>query len=584
MKKRRWTNIDRLLLPRQMTSPYVNKTNPVVLAAAQSQPSADAGWGADIRRIFDLTINRPGFKNQPRANRFDAILEAVVPSRQDPTHEKVLAIVNALVQSQAVRRDEAGQLYNALLQRVSRYNSMNVQTNLERLVTDVKDALGQRERNIRENNLGSLVALNGFLATLPSVVERGQDSYVNFVSALKLMVTEVPQSEVYQSGPNYYFQTTRSGSQTVNLTKAFENLRQLWGVQAQQAAGSAISSLLTPNTRLLLLLIAPFTDSVGIPRSTYIGHLLTLYRETLGQTQVAESTYQEITQVSRAFGEENADNLQATLNFLLTNRQQKLPTYYSLTNEEERVLRYVQQSVALYLMQEGVTPSTALDRTAANFEPSLYAANRPFINRLMDYLHRASAASPNYFTNVILNANWHPPQGFFTGNFDMPEAEDEAYAWDDINSSLASVSAQRQLKDKVASLPSIPSSRSNTPLSSRRGSLSDLGAAAPREIETGSPGLNLERELQSMFSTKDNNLVDSLTDKMARWKTYRETRAELDRLSNVNLRRQSSDRRENADDGPKSLQDRDLSGHGLRRFAPSNPFGHLMPKGCGRRL
>ncbi|UYL15009.1 protein IIIa [Bat mastadenovirus] len=567
-----------------MTSPQVNKTNPVALASAQAQPSADAGWGADIRRIFDLTVNQPGFKNQPRANRFDAILEAVVPSRQDPTHEKVLAIVNALVQAQAVRADEAGQLYNALLQRVSRYNSLNVQTNLDRLVTDVKEALGQRERNIRSSNLGSLVALNGFLATLPSVVERGQDSYVSFVSALKLMVSEVPQSEVYQSGPDYYFQTTRSGSQTVNLTKAFENLRQLWGVKAQQAAGSAISSLLTPNTRLLLLLIAPFTDSVGIPRGTYIGHLLTLYRETLGQTQVAESTYNEITQVSRAFGEENADNLQATLNFLLTNRQQKLPTHYVLTEEEERVLRYVQQSVALFLMQDGVTPATALDRTAANFEPSMYAANRGFVNRLMDYLHRAAAASPNYFTNVVLNANWQPPQGFFTGDFEMPEPEEEAYAWDDINSSLASMSAQRQLRDKISRLPlSTPSSRPTTPLSSRRGSLSDLGAAAPRELDPGSAGLNLERELESMFSTKDNNVIDSLTDEMSRWKTYRETRAEIDRLARVNLRQPSSERRENADDGPQSLSDRDLSGHGLRRFAQRNPFGHLMPQGGRHR-
>lgn len=564
-----------------MTSPQVNKINPVALAAAQSQPAADAGWGADIRRIFDLTVNRPGFKNQPRANRFDAILEAVVPSRQDPTHEKVLAIVNALVQAHAVRADEAGQLYSALLQRVSRYNSMNVQTNLERLVTDVKDALGQRERNIRSSNLGSLVALNGFLATLPSVVERGQDSYVNFVSALKLMVSEVPQSEVYQSGPDYYFQTTRSGSQTVNLTKAFENLRQLWGVKAQQAAGSAISSLLTPNTRLLLLLIAPFTDSVGIPRGTYIGHLLTLYRETLGQTQVAESTYQEITQVSRAFGEENADNLQATLNFLLTNRQHRLPTHYVLTEEEERVLRYVQQSVALYLMQDGATPDTALDRTMANFEPSMYAANRPFINKLMDYLHRALEASPNYFTNVIMNANWHPPQGFFTGEFDIPDPQEDAYAWDDINSSLVSTAVQRQVRDKLSGPPSLPSTPSSV---SRRGSLSDLGAAAPRELSPGSPGLNLERELESMLQPKDNNVIDSLTDQMSRWRTYRETQAELDRLSNVNLRRPlSAERRENADDGPRSLRDRDLSGHGLRRFAPANPFGHLMPQGGKRQ-
>ncbi|EFH15351.1 hypothetical protein HMPREF0219_2018, partial [Clostridioides difficile NAP07] len=42
-------------------------------------------------------------------------------------------------------------------------------------------------------------------------------------------------------------------------------------------------------------------------------------------------------------------------------------------------MRYVQQSVSLNLMRDGVTPSVALDMTARNMEPGMYASNRPFI-------------------------------------------------------------------------------------------------------------------------------------------------------------------------------------------------------------
>ncbi|TKX88048.1 hypothetical protein C5L27_13660, partial [Staphylococcus argenteus] len=126
---------------------------------------------------------------------------------------------------------------------------------------DVKEALAQRERFYRDGNLGSLVALNAFLSTQPANVPRGQEDYTNFISALRLMVTEVPQSEVYQSGPDYFFQTSRQGMQTVNLSQAFKNLQGLWGVRAPVGDRSTVSSLLTPNSRLLLLLSAPFTNS-----------------------------------------------------------------------------------------------------------------------------------------------------------------------------------------------------------------------------------------------------------------------------------------------------------------------------------
>ena len=318
------------------------QVDPAMLAALQSQPSGvtpSDDWAAAMDRILALTTRNPeAFRQQPQANRFSAILEAVVPSRTNPTHEKVLAIVNALTESKAIRKDEAGLIYNALLERVARYNSTNVQANLDRLTTDVREAVAQRERFMHDTNLGSQVALNAFLSTLPANVPRGQEDYVSFISALRLLVAEVPQSEVYQSGPDYFFQTSRQGLQTVNLTQAFKNLQGMWGVRAPVGDRATISSLLTPNTRLLLLLIAPFTNSSTISRDSYLGHLITLYREAIGQTQVDEQTFQEITSVSRALGQQDTGSLEATLNFLLTNRQQKIPSQFTLSTEEERIL------------------------------------------------------------------------------------------------------------------------------------------------------------------------------------------------------------------------------------------------------
>ncbi|QHR77494.1 pIIIa [Squirrel monkey adenovirus] len=571
--------------------------NPEARAALQSQPSAPTAtddWEGMMQRIMALTARNPeAFRQQPQANRFSAILEAVVPSRPDPTHEKVLAIVNALADAGAIRPDEGGQIYSALLQRVSRYNSTNVQTNLDRLVTDVKEAVAQRERFFKEGNLGSMVALNAFLSSLPANVVRGQEDYTAFLSALRLMVAEVPQSEVYQSGPHYFFQTSRQGLQTVNLTRAFENLAQLWGVKAPVGGDrSTISSLLTPNTRLLLLLIAPFTDSGLISRDSYIGHLLTLYREAIGQSRVDESTFQEITNVSRALGQEDPGSLQATLNFLLTQKRQRIPLQYELSPEEERVLRYVQQSVSLYLMREGASPTAALDLTAANLEPSFYASHRAFINRLMDYLHRAAAINPDYFTNAILNPHWLPPQGFYTGEFDLPEAND-GFLWDDIDSSLVAKkeggdeqSRRTSLADlgAASSFPSLGSlfdSSSSSASSSRRPSSSTGRVTRPRlpgeEEYLRDPLLQPSRN-----KNFPNNGVETLVDKLRRWKTYAQEQRELTQGARPRDPRDDSAwhqhrrQQEFDEDAASDSSVLDLGGSG-------NPFAHLMPRGGGNR-
>ncbi|YP_094035.1 pIIIa [Bovine mastadenovirus A] len=555
--------------------------NPNALARLQSQASGDVEWADAIKRIMALTARYPeAFASQPFANRISAILEAVVPSRKNPTHEKVLSIVNALVETGAIRPDEGGQVYNALLERVSRYNSMNVQTSIDRLSQDVRNVVAQKERMVGEN-MGSMVALNAFLSTLPANVERGQENYTAFISALRLLVSEVPQTEVYQSGPNYYLQTSRNGSHTVNLTRAFENLSSLWGVNAPVAERSAISSILTPNTRLLLLLIAPFTDGVNISRASYIGYLLTLYRETIGQAHIDERTYNEITSVSRAVGNEDAANLQATLNFLLTNRQYRIPKEYSLTPEEERILRFVQQSVSLHMMQDGSTPSAALDETSRNFEPSFYAGNRLFINKLMDYFHRAAAVAPNYFMNAVLNPKWLPPEGFFTGVFDFPEGDD-GFVWDDTD--VSEVGARGAVPALVAkkeggddsdlsiTIPSIPrqlrraSVVSDTSDMSRGRVRSRSRVRRPVDIDIGR-WLEDKNTNATRASAAINNEMENLVDKMTRWRTYAQEQME-------EVRARSPIKIEQDDDDWRNDRFLKFEGSGA-----VNLFSHLKPKG-----
>lgn len=534
--------------------------NPAIRAVQQGEPAGATDWNDAFQRIMALTAKNPQkFAAQPQANRFEAILEAFVPSRQNPTHVKVLALVNALVQNRAIRPDEAGQLYDAMLQRVARYNSTNTQANLSRLVQDVREAVATKERSSQAPSLGSLVTLNAFYATLPANVPRGQSDYLAFLSSLKLLVTEVPQTDVYQAGPNYYFSTSRQGQQTVNLTAAFKNLQPLWGVKAPVSDRSAITSILTPNTRLLLLMVAPFTDAGSFDRSTYVGHLLTLYRETIGNTGVDEVTFNEITSVSRALGEEDTQNLTATLNFLLTNKPHRVPQQYHLTESEERVVRYIQQSVALFLMQDGVNPSAALDLTVRNLSPTFYAAHRDFINRLMDYLRRAQEVSPNYFMNIIMNAAWVPPEGFYTGEFDFPEDE-QNLQWD--NDIFKSALLRDKLKQGSRGPSRAESLMDLDSIDDGPRSLSDLGAAALtswKPTGTTSPQSYIS-QAQRIFNprVKNEDDLDALSSMLeSNWTTHRSG------TSQYRLPRKVKD--ENGDDS--------LRGTGL------NPFLHLRPKG-----
>lgn len=252
------------------------------------------------------------------------------------------------------------------------------------------------------------------------------------------------------------------------------------GVHGATSGRSSAASLLTPNARLLLLLTAPFTDNVGIGRDSYIGHLLSLYRETLSQTVPDEQTFREITDVSRSgLRETDTENLRGTLNFLVSGRRQTAPQAVMLSPEQERLLRYVQQAVSLYLTQHGADPANALDQVAADIEPSVFHRHRAFLNRLFDYLRRAAALNANYFHSVILNALWHPPPGFFTGQFDIPPAEGplDNLEWDQTFDRYRPVRPVLSETDwDFSRPPSVGSDRLDSVLDAARGSTSSLGS------------------------------------------------------------------------------------------------------------
>lgn len=393
--------------------------NPVKLTSLQVEPSMDDDWRMALSKIMQLESGQSAsFASQPFANRLDAILAAVVPARPNPTHAKVLAIVNALAENGAIRKEEVAGVYDALLSRVAKFNSLNVQNNLKTLIGDVREAVAQKVRH-EQANIGSLTALNSFLATQPATVPRGQHDYTGFINALRLLVTEAVNTEVYRAGPEFFLQSSRNGSQTVNLSAAFKNLYGLWGVKAPTQEKLAVSSLLTPNTRLLLLLVSPFTDLQSVSSDSYLGYLLTLYREALGGVNVVNETQEEIKAVSEALGQEPS-NVESTLNYLLTNRVDRRPTEHVLSPEQERVLRYLQQAVNIQITHNHRTPMEALDAVMATVDTTYYARHKAFIMRLIDFLRRALNASRTYFFDAIMNPRWLPPEGFYANAVDFP--------------------------------------------------------------------------------------------------------------------------------------------------------------------
>nr|WRQ19811.1 MAG: pIIIa protein [unidentified adenovirus] len=427
-------------------------------------------------------------QSQPKANRIETILESIVPSRKDPTSTKVFAIVHALLKRGVIRKDEVGSTYCAILQRVAKYNSLNVQSNLDTIVQDI--AISNSNLQQQFPITASLVVFNAFLKTLPAVIGKGQNDYQAIIGALKALISETRNAELYKSGPSFFLNTFISGSQTVNLTKAFSELQEIWKLKTSLGSALPVTSLLSTNSRLFLVLISPFVDVSSLTPDSYISFIMKLYKGTF--VDLTDNVLQgEIKNISKGITEKDSENIQQTLNFLLTNTRKRDEIPSPLTPAELMILRRLQQTVKTLLSaRPNLAPSHALDIASSNLEQEVYLSHMNFVNSLFDYMHKAAAFNQDYFMHTVLNKHWVPPSGFRIGEFNIPTSDN--WLWDEEDDLEGAVGGQEE---------------------------EHLG------------------ELKGLLEVKDNNVkserkkfetsMDDLTKDMENWTTYRQFQESL---------------------------------------------------------
>lgn len=456
-------------------------------------------------KIVDNIIANPTpsavakFRQQPLANKLSALEEGLVQPRKDNTPDTVANIIQELVKRGAILPSEAGSIYSDLLIRVHRYNSTNVQSNLNVLLGDVRAA---QSEVIRGSNLGELsnqAILNNFLATLNPVVPMGQQNYEAFKQSLRLMVNEAPNVTLYRSGPDTMLQLNVRGVNTVNLNSAFANLHSLWGIILDsESVPGGISSKLSSNTRVLMLFMAPYTNDSTFTPDTFMAQIMRLYRETIAASiEQPQETEREVEETIREFGGDLVD-IARTMSYLLKNKESVLENPRTLSPRQLSVLRYVQESLTDRIDRNGESPEDALVNMLFSFAPSYFEANGPFIRRLVNYLEVALRNSPNYFREIYNNKYWTPPASFWTQNYGdffveremeserqralsrhstedgwqdevaLPAVEPEL-DWDDYNTALSPSAPPSSVRSAPPSLSYAPGSTSLSPSSSNFG-------------------------------------------------------------------------------------------------------------------
>lgn len=358
------------------------------------------------------------FKKQPLANKLTAVENAVVQPRRDNTPDTIADILRELLRMGAIRSEEMGPMFSDLLIRVHKFNSTNVQANLNTLLHDIRTAQSEAIRTSSVGELSNQVVLNQFLTHLNPVVPMGQQNFEAFKQSLRLMVNEAPNVTVFKSGPDTMLQVNIRGVNTVNLNDAFKNLYHLWGVTLDsELVPGNISSKLSSNTRVLMLFLAPFTNELTFSPDTFISQLMRLYRETVSASlEFPEETEREVEETVRDLGVDSGD-ITRTMAYLLKNREEVLQAPRTLSPRQLNVLRYIQESLVDRIDRNGEDPEAALSNVVFSFAPSYFEANGPFIGRLMSYFEVALRNSPNYFREIYTNKYWTPPASFWTQNY-----------------------------------------------------------------------------------------------------------------------------------------------------------------------
>lgn len=372
-------------------------------------------------------------RRAPYANRLISLQTAMVPPKVDGTSERVAEIVKGLAKQGAIYPDQMGAIHSELLNRAYTWNSMGVQESIQALVNDVIHGQNKtlQEELTRTKEIANASLLTRFFDSLYKTVDRGQRNFEGFKKLLRLFINNVPNAEVYSSGGSFSLQINLGGTnQNINLTNAFENLKDIWGARWDAVNNPKIGALLTPNTRALLFFVSAFYDYGTMEPGTYLDNILRLYKEAIradiDQDGDAVMELDEAgANLSKKFSE-----YKDTLNYLLHNESRPAKSGpLELSKEQEALFRYLMRQLR-QAMKDGVPTDVSVATMAQYVDPRLYQTNKAFIEKLQNYLLVAQARNPGYYRAIVTDPLWVPPVEIYTGDFVIPDtyyADNESF-------------------------------------------------------------------------------------------------------------------------------------------------------------
>ncbi len=366
-------------------------------------------------------------RRQPYANRLLSLQTALVPPKVDGTSERVAQIVKGLADQGAIYTDQMGAIHSELLNRAYTWNSLGVQESIQALVNDVIHGQNRvlQDEMARTQEIANASMLTQFFDSLPKTVERGQRNFEGFKKMLRLFVNNVPNAEVYKSGGTFSLQINIGGSsQNINLSNAFENLKDIWGARWDAVNNPRIGALLTPNTRALLFFVSAFYAFGALEPGSYIDNIMRLYKEAIKSDVDAEGD--AVMELGEAGVNLNKkfDEYKDTLNYLLQNQQYVPPSQpLELSAEQDALLQYLMRQLR-QAMKDGVPTDISVSTMVQYLDPRVYASNKNFIEKLQNYLLTAQARNPDFYKAIVLDREWRPSLSVLRGDFVIPDRQD----------------------------------------------------------------------------------------------------------------------------------------------------------------